>query len=156
MADKETVLKNINLLSMHGVVAIDAMPSIVMRADLTDAEAVQYKTIYPEYKDLIGQVVKQGWIIAHEGELYRCGQPELTLSETYVPGTTGTEALFSHIVIGEDGYEYWKEWDGITGLYNEGDIVRDPNDEKLYICTGDNCTYGPPNSRPDFWKIYNG
>ena len=156
MADKASILKNINTLTTHGLVSIDAMPSIVMRADLTDAEAAQYKTIYPEYKDLMGTVVKKGWIIAHEGELYRCGQPTLTISETYVPGTTGTEALFSHIRIGEDGYEYWKEWDGITGLYNVDDIVRDPEDEQLYICIKPNCTYGPPHSTPEFWEIYNG
>lgn len=154
MPDTTDLASNIQAITKNASTIIAAFPSIIMRADLTDAEAVQFKAVYPEYYNLMGQVVKQGWIIAHEGELYRIGQPELTISETYVPGTTGTEALYSHISIDEEGYEYWKEWDGVTGLYNEGDIRRDPEDEQLYICTGNNCTYGPPHSTPEWWELY--
>lgn len=155
MADTETIAANIKALTKNAALITQALPSMIMRADLTDKEAVKFKALYPEYSNLMGQVVKQDWIIAHEGELYRCGQPELTISETYVPGATGTEALFSHISIDEEGYEYWKAWDGVTGLYQEGDIRRDPEDEQLYICKGDNCTYGPPHSTPDWWEVYN-
>lgn len=154
MADTETIAANIKALTKNAALITQALPSMIMRADLDDAEAVKFKALYPEYSDLMGKVVKQGWIIAHEGELYRIGQPELTISETYVPGTTGTEALFSHIKIDEEGYEYWKVWDGVTGLYNKGDIRRDPNDEQLYICKNDNCTYGPPSTTPDWWDLY--
>ena len=154
-ADRETLARNIAQITKNAALVTSAFPSIIMRADLTDAEAVQFKAVYPEWSDLMGQVVKEDWIIAHEGELYRIGQPELTISETYVPGTTGTEALYSHISIDEEGYEYWKEWDGVTGLYQEGDIRRDPEDEQLYICKGNNCTYGPPHSTPDWWELYN-
>ena len=155
-ATKEDIQANIVSIVRNSAEIAQALPSIIMRADLSDKEAVQYKALYPEYTNLMGQTVKQGWIIAHEGELYRCGQPTLVISETYVPGTTGTESLFSHIQIDEEGYEYWKEWDGITGLYNVDDIVRDPEDEQLYICISPNCTYGPPHSTPDFWELYNG
>ena len=150
------IVSNLQKITTNFVPVVAAFPSILMRADLSDKEAVQYKALYPEYSNLIGQTVKQGWIIAHEGELYRCGQPTLVISETYVPGATGTESLFSHIRIDEEGYEYWKEWDGITGLYEVDDIVRDPYDEQLYICISPNCTYGPPHSTPTFWEIYNG
>ena len=148
------IAENLQELSTAAIPVMAVFPSILMRADLDDAEAVQYKALYPTYTELMGKVVKQGWIISHDGELYRCGQPTLTVSETYVPGTTGTESLYSHIHIDEQGYEYWKEWDGITGLYNVDDIVRDPEDEQLYICISPNCTYGPPHSTPDFWAPY--
>lgn len=120
----------------------------------TDAQALDFSELYEEYSDLTGKTVKQGQIIRHEGELYRIGQDH-TVQAQWGPGQTGTEALYSRISI-TGGYEDWKPWDGVTGLYQSGDIRRDPEDGKLYICTGDNCTYGPPHSTPDFWEIYEG
>lgn len=154
MPDTTNLVSNIQAITKNASTIIAAFPSIIMRADLTDAEAVQFKAVYPEWSEFVGTELKQGWIIAHEDELYRIGQTHTAQSQ-WVPGTTGTEALYSHISIDEEGYEYWKEWDGVTGLYQEGDIRRDPEDEQLYICKGDNCTYGPPHSTPDWWELYN-
>lgn len=122
--------------------------------DMTDAQAVEFDELYEEWSGLIGKTVTKGQIIRHDSELYRIGQDH-TAQAQWIPGQTGTEALYSHISIA-GGYEDWKPWDGITGLYQSGDIRRDPDDGKLYICIGDNCTYGPPHSTPTFWKPYEG
>ena len=121
---------------------------------MADAQALSFSELYEEWSDLIGKTVTKGQIIRHDGELYRIGQDH-TAQAQWIPGQTGTEALYSHISI-EGGYEDWKPWDGVTGLYKSGDIRRDPEDGKLYICIGDNCTYGPPHSTPDFWQPYDG
>lgn len=40
----------------------------------------------------------------------------------------------------------------MTGLYQAGDVRRDPEDGLVYVCVQGNCTYGPPHERPDFWQ----
>ena len=64
---------------------------------LDDADALAVKTIYPEWKTLIGVTVKLGFKFRHNGELYKTRQPEYTFVEIYEPGTTGTESLFEVI-----------------------------------------------------------
>ena len=152
--DTNAIANNIMNLTRNMAAISSVLPSIVMRANLNDAEAIKYKSLYPEWT--VGETYELGWIVSYEGELYRIGQPSITASETHLPGAIGTESIYSHIKVDEEGYEYWKAWDGVTGLYDVGDIVRDPEDERLYICISPNCTYGPPHSVPSFWKIYEG
>lgn len=143
---------NIQAITKNASTIIAAFPSIIMRADLTDTEAVQFKAVYPEWSELVGTEVKQGWIIAHEGELYRIGQTHTAQSQ-WVPGATGTDALYSHISINEDGYEVWKEWDGVSGLYNQDQIVHDPFDgDNLYKSKIPNNVWGPPSQQPNYWE----
>lgn len=131
-----------------------AVPMMVrtVSPQLTDKQAKSIALVFPEWTP--GETYVYHEIFRYEDELYRVGQPELVASEVYKPGDPGTESLYSHISIDEEGYEVWKPWDGITGLYNKGDIRRDPDDGQLYICIGDNCTYGPPHSTPSFWQLY--
>lgn len=150
--DTNAIANNIMNLTRNMAAISSVLPSIVMRANLNDAEATKYKSLYPEWT--VGETYELGWIVSYEGELYRIGQPSITASEIYLPGAAGTESIYSHIKVDEEGYEYWKAWDGITGLYDVGDIVRDPEDEQLYICISPNCTYGPPHSVPSFWELY--
>lgn len=134
---------------MNAVMGI--LPPIVMRANFTDNEAFQYRALYPQWT--IGYDYKKDWIISYNDELYRIGQDH-TSQEQWKPGEVGTESLYSHIVIDSDGYEDWKQWDGITGRYDLNQIVRDPEDKKLYRSTISNNTYGPPRSTPDYWELY--
>ena len=64
---------------------------------LDDADALAISTAYPEWKDLIGVTVLQGFKFQHDGVLYKTKQPEYTFVEIYEPGTTGTESLFEEI-----------------------------------------------------------
>ena len=118
---------------------------------LTDAQAVAVSLLFDEWA--VGVEYKRDFIIRYDDELYRIGQDH-TSQEQWVPGAVGTESLYSHIVIGNDGYEDWKEWDGITGLYQYGQIVRDSDDGQLYKSKIPNNTYGPPHEMPDYWEPY--
>ena len=129
----------------------DPVPSLLMRANLTDDEAVNYISVYPEYK--VGIDYKKNWIIRYGENLYRIGQDH-TSQEQWVPGADGTTALYSKIDISEDGYETWQEWDGVSGAYAKDQVVRDPTDEQLYKSLIDNNVWGPPSKQPNYWELY--
>lgn len=118
---------------------------------MTDSQAMQVNMLFKDW--CVGMSCEHGDIIRYDGNIYRIGIDHVA-SDVYHPGDDGTTNMYSLIKIDEEGYEYWKAWDGVTGLYDVDDIVRDPEDEQLYICIQGNCTYGPPHSTPSFWKIY--
>lgn len=69
---------------------------------LEDVEALEVKGIYPEWKDLLDEnhkyhKVKKGFKFRHGNTLYKTEQPEYTFTDISVPGSTGTESLFSVI-----------------------------------------------------------
>lgn len=123
---------------------------IIMRENLTDKEAFDFQEFYPSWQ--VGFDYKKGWIIQYDGSLYRIGQDH-TSQEQWVPGETGTEALYSKIEI-DDGYEVWKAWDGVSGSYSKDQIVKDPTDDQLYRSKIDNNVWGPPSEQPNFWELY--
>ena len=139
----------------YTAIAIDSMDSaiapIIMRADLSDKEAINLEMFYPEWA--IGVDYKQGWIVKYDGALYRIGQDH-TSQEQWIPGSDGTDSLYSKIEITESGYEVWKEWDGVSGSYSSGQIVEDPNDNQLYISKIDSNVWGPPSQQPTYWDLY--
>ena len=128
-----------------------AFSPVIMRAGLSDEEAVTVVSLYPEWT--VGFDYKRNWIIRHDDNLYRIGQDH-TSQEQWVPGETGTEALYSKIEITEGGYEVWQEWDGVSGSYANGQIVKDPTDEQLYQSLIDNNVWGPPSTQPTYWQLY--
>lgn len=131
-------------------IKVAARMFVAQSTTLTDAQALSVSHLHDEWT--IGETYKQGKIVQYEGELYRCGQPEIVASETYKPGDPGTTALYSHIEI-EGGYEVWKEWDGVSGIYKQGQKVKDPNDGKIYESKIPNNVWGPPSEQPDYWKL---
>ena len=131
--------------------ATSPIPSILMRQNLSDTEALDYISVYPEW--VVGFNYKKNWIIRYNDELYRIGQDH-TSQEQWVPGADGTTALYSKIEITESGYEVWQEWDGVSGSYANGQIVQDPTDEKLYKSLIDNNVWGPPSKQPSYWDLY--
>jgi hypothetical protein len=68
-------------------------------AVLTDGQALNCKVIYKQWKDLVevGAKVKKGYRFLYDKDLYRAEQPEYTFAAQHVPGSTGTESLFSRI-----------------------------------------------------------
>lgn len=151
----ETNLTNLQKATQTSVMSLaamtDPMPSLIMRANLTDVEAVSYISVYPEW--VVGFNYKKNWIIRYNDELYRIGQDH-TSQEQWVPGADGTTALYSKIEITESGYEVWQEWDGVSGSYANGQIVQDPTDEQLYKSLIDNNVWGPPSKQPNYWDLY--
>lgn len=122
-------------------------------ANLTDAQARTIPLLFKKWT--VGETYYHKEIVRYDdGELYRIGQPEITASEIYKPGDVGTEAIYSHISMDEEGYEVWKPWDGVSGIYQQDQIVRDPDDGQLYKSKIPNNVWGPPHSTPDYWTLY--
>lgn len=72
-------------------------------AVLTDEQALGCKAIYKQWKDLLGVTVKKGYRFLYDRDLYRTEQPEYTFVKHIVPGSVGTESIFSHIDEGHAG-----------------------------------------------------
>jgi hypothetical protein len=66
---------------------------------LTDDQALTVKGAYWEWEDLVkaGKTVKRGFRFRYGDSLWRTEQPTYTFVAHYVPGTQGTESLFSII-----------------------------------------------------------
>ncbi len=104
---------------------------------LEDAVALTAVELFPQWKELVkeGRTVQKGFRFQHEGKLYRTEQPEYTFVETYVPGTTGTESLFSkvdetHAGTIDDPIPYEKNMEIYNGLYySQYDVI--------YLCIRD-------------------
>lgn len=118
---------------------------------LTDEQALSIPLLFYEWRKDTDYV--KDHIVRYEGELYRIGQNH-TSQEQWKPGDEGTTALYSHIKITEEGYEVWKAWDGVSGIYSEGQIVEDPNDGQLYKSKIPNNVWGPPSEQPTYWDLY--
>ena len=122
-------------------------------ATLTDVQARTVPLLFKKWT--VGETYYHKEIVRYDdGELYRIGQPEITASDVYKPGDTGTESIYSHITIDEEGYEEWKPWDGVSGIYQQDQVVRDPDDGNLYISKIPNNVWGPPHSMPAYWDPY--
>ena len=70
---------------------------------LDDKTAIQVIPFYPRFEDLIGIEVNQGFKFRYNELLWRTEQPTYTFVDTYLPGDTGTESLFSEINETEEG-----------------------------------------------------
>lgn len=132
-----------------------AVPMMVQAysTEITDRQAVQIPLLFKKWTP--GETYTLHEIVRYEvdGELYRIGQPEITASDVYKPGDVGTESIYSHIEISEEGYEVWKEWDGVSGIYQQDQIVHDPEDNNnLYKSKIPNNVWGPPSQQPDYWE----
>lgn len=119
--------------------------------DLTDKQALSIPLLFDEWT--VGKEYKKDYIVRHNGELYRIGQDH-TSQEQWEPGDEGTAALYSYIEITGEGYEVWKPWDGVSGMYDEGQIVEDPDDGQLYKSKIPNNVWGPPSQQPMYWELY--
>jgi hypothetical protein len=104
---------------------------------LEDAVALTAVELFPQWKELVkeGRTVPKGFRFHHEGKLYRTEQPKYTFVEHYVPGTAGTESLFSkvdetHKGTIDDPIPYEKNMEIYDGLYySQYDVV--------YLCIRD-------------------
>ena len=64
---------------------------------LDDAQALTVKAIYPQWSEVIGQTVKQGFKFLYSDVLYKVIQSDgLSIQEQYLPGD-GTESLYAVI-----------------------------------------------------------
>jgi hypothetical protein len=98
---------------------------------LEDAVAITAVELFPYWKQLVsaGKTVEKGFRFQYEGQLYRTEQPSYTFVETYVPGSAGTESLFSrvdesHAGTLDDPIPYERNMEIYEGLYYvQNDVV---------------------------------
>ena len=66
---------------------------------LEDSVALTAVELFPKWKELVEKSVEveKGFRFQHDNKLYRTEQPIYTFVEHYVPGTVGTESLFSKV-----------------------------------------------------------
>lgn len=109
----------------------------VAGATLTDEVAVKCKAIYKQWKDLVdmGVTVNKGYRFLHIKDMYRTEQPKYTFVAHQVPGSIGTESLFSkvdetHAGTIDDPIPYAGNMEIYEGLYySQYDVV--------YLCIRD-------------------
>lgn len=118
--------------------ALQLRPVIEQAAQsLEDAVALASVELFPQWSELVkkSEKVAKGFRFQHDGKLYRTEQPEYTFVEHYVPGTTGTESLFSkvdetHAGTIDDPIPFEKNMEVYNGLYySQYDVV--------YLCIRD-------------------
>ena len=140
-ADKGKDTLYSNAIAMLSVARISAM-------SFTDEQALEVKDIYPEYQ--VDHAYKQGDFFTHEGELYKVNQAHTSASQ-WEPGSVGTESLYTHLTLNEDGYPIWKQPTGAHDAYNKGDIVE--YNGELYKSLIDGNAYSP-DVYPAGWEKY--
>lgn len=109
--------------------------------ELSDSIALEIKSVYPRFAELIGQTIKVGTKLLYEDKLYKVIQ-EHTVQSQYAPGT-GTESLYteiseSHTGAANDPIPYNNNMTLENGKYYVQDSI-------VYKCTRDtgNPVYNP-------------
>lgn len=124
--------------------ALQLRPVIEQAAQsLEDAVALTSVELFPKWKELVDNSVEveKGFRFQYKAEseteskLYRTEQPKYTFVKHYVPGTAGTESLFSqvdetHKGTIEDPIPYGGNMEIYKGLYYTQNGV-------LYLCIRD-------------------
>lgn len=87
----------------------------------TDAQAIEVPNLYPEFE--LNHEYKQNDRFQYGGTLYKVNQAHTSQAQ-WVPGETGTESLYTNLMLNDAGYQIWKQPTGAHDAYNTGDIVE--------------------------------
>lgn len=115
---------------------------------LPDEQAVEVADLYPEYE--IGHAYKQNDRFRYGTGLYKVNQDH-TSQEQWVPGETGTESLYTNLMLNDAGYQIWKQPTGSHDAYNTGDVVE--YNGTLYKSLIDGNVWAP-DAYPQGWQEY--
>ena len=140
--------QEISEIPTPNVMAASARVAQIMAMSFTDEQALEVKEIYPEYQ--VDHAYKQGDFFTHEGKLYKVNQAHTSASQ-WEPSSVGTESLYTHLTLNEDGYPIWKQPTGAHDAYNKGDIVE--YNGELYKSLIDGNAYSP-DAYPAGWEKY--
>lgn len=104
---------------------------------LEDSVALTAVELFPKWKELVdkGVEVDEGFRFQHDNKLYRTEQPKYIFVAHYVPGSVGTESLFSkvdetHAGTLEDPIPYETNMEIYEGMYYSQNGV-------IYLCIRD-------------------
>lgn len=115
---------------------------------LPDEQAIEVPELYPEYE--LNHEYKQNDRFQYGGTLYKVNQAH-TSQEQWVPGTDGTESLYTNLMLNDDGYQIWKQPTGAHDAYNTGDVVE--YNGVLYKSLIDGNAWAP-DAYPQGWQEY--
>lgn len=136
------------------VMAFARMAVIPMAADMTVAEGASVSILWPEKR--VGDTVKLGDFFWYDAELYRCNQPELTITAGQEPDKN-LPALYGHVSVAPDGVIVW-DADDLTGapdIYNTGVRAHYPDvDGPVYVSKRDGNTSKP--GTDGWWALAEG
>ena len=104
---------------------------------LSDEDGLKAKVLYPRWEKLVqlGSVTAEaGYRFTHNGDLYKCVNPNPTFQSDWVPGN-GTAALYvrideAHAGTLADPIPAARSMEYVYGRY-----YYDPEDSKVYLCT---------------------
>ena len=126
-----------------------ALPS--MAEGMTVSEGASVSTLWPERR--VGDTVKLKEFFWYGGELYRCNQPELTITAGQTPDMN-LPALYGHVSVAPDGVLVW-DADDLTGapdIYNTGvEVHYTDADGPIYVSGRDGNTSTPGTDQ--WWTI---
>ena len=90
----ETAVKNNASMQAVSLVAMQ-----INTFDLTDAQALSVKLLYPQWNTFVGKELKMGMKVQHNDRLYKVRQdvPTVLDQDGYRPGEQGSEALYEEI-----------------------------------------------------------
>lgn len=90
----------------------------INNVEIEDSVSVRTIDFYPDFSEVIGQTVNQGFKFTYRGKLYKVIQQTLTIQSHYYP-QTGTESLYEAINEQYDGDIYDPiPYDGNMSLEN--------------------------------------
>lgn len=78
---------------------ISLFASQINNMEISDADALKFKDLYPDWKEFIGKSLKANFKINHNDKLYKTLQEVATVldQQGYRPGEVGSEALYAEI-----------------------------------------------------------
>lgn len=158
LAEKESKIKNLNaqnsaLLGTNDIQGAEQLRRAIQlfANSVTDEQALEIATVYPEYKIgisyAVGEFITYGVNAVGDPQLYKIVQAH-TSQEDWIPSETPT--MYEPIGLTVEGYPVWSQPSGAHDAYNTGDIV----DYKgtLYESLIDGNVYSPE-AYPTGWKV---
>ena len=125
-------------------------------ASLDDEKAMEVATVFDEWKPGKAYAKDErftyGTNSVGDPQLYKVNQAH-TSSTAWLPGATGSEALYTAIGLDAEGYPVWSQPTGSHDAYDIGDVV-DYNGTLYESLIPGNTTV--PGSDERYWTIWEG
>lgn len=120
----------------------------IMALSFTDEQAIEVADLYPEYE--VDHAYKQNDRFQYNGSLYKVNQDHTSAAQ-WVPGETGTESLYTNLMLNDAGHQIWKQPTGAHDAYNTGDIVEYKGTLYKSLINGN---VWAPDAYPQGWQEY--
>ena len=120
----------------------------IMALSFTDEQAIEVADLYPEYE--VDHAYKQNDRFQYNGRLFKVNQNHTSAAQ-WVPGETGTESLYTNLMLNDAGHQIWKQPTGAHDAYNTGDIVEYKGTLYKSLINGN---VWAPDAYPQGWEVY--